>query len=409
MPRPGFSVKLLGTLSDRNSRYGTVTVTNVTDARSSVESLSGGTNRPKKPVGWLPPVSYFLYAQSYRRAYGRSQYYLPNYNATIDYGSVKTGVIGCSPGGDFNSLNHFNELVTEVNAIDATLVNLSLIKARNKLKSQTLNLGLAWAERNQTRRLVGDTATRIARSFKHLSRGRPRRAMDELGISSSHGLPRGSNVPNKWLEMQYGWKPLLADVHGTCEALSNAPQEDWRVTVKGTASSAQDYSKVRLNAQGSWRGSAQVRNLAMTRIDAIPGNLAIIKLASLGLTNPLLIAWEKVPFSFVVDWFSPVGSWLSSLDGLMGWDDSLTYTSSSLLTKVRWDEWFKERTIVTGSSWYEGDFEGWKKMTRLDRTVSNGAALPSFPGVKDPRSLGHMANGLALLSQVFGRNPRNIR
>jgi hypothetical protein len=33
---------------------------------------------------------------------------------------------------------------------------------------------------------------------------------------------------------------------------------------------------------------------------------------SLGLVNPAEIAWEVVPYSFVVDWFLPIGSYISA-------------------------------------------------------------------------------------------------
>jgi len=39
---------------------------------------------------------------------------------------------------------------------------------------------------------------------------------------------------------------------------------------------------------------------------------------SLGLDNPLLLAWELVPFSFVVDWFVRVGEWIDAICALTG-------------------------------------------------------------------------------------------
>jgi hypothetical protein len=33
-----------------------------------------------------------------------------------------------------------------------------------------------------------------------------------------------------------------------------------------------------------------------------------------GLVNPFEVAWEIVPFSFVADWFLPIGRYLSALD-----------------------------------------------------------------------------------------------
>jgi hypothetical protein len=38
----------------------------------------------------------------------------------------------------------------------------------------------------------------------------------------------------------------------------------------------------------------------------------------LGFLNPALVAWELVPFSFVVDWFVNVGAVISSMTDFMG-------------------------------------------------------------------------------------------
>lgn len=38
----------------------------------------------------------------------------------------------------------------------------------------------------------------------------------------------------------------------------------------------------------------------------------------LGLVNPAAVAWELVPFSFLVDWFIGVGSWLNGLTDFVG-------------------------------------------------------------------------------------------
>jgi len=37
-----------------------------------------------------------------------------------------------------------------------------------------------------------------------------------------------------------------------------------------------------------------------------------------GLDNPLAIAWEVVPFSFVVDWFLPINRYLKNISALNG-------------------------------------------------------------------------------------------
>lgn len=227
--------------------------------------------------------------------------------------------------------------------------------------------------------------------------------MDELGITSRARQPRGSNVPNKWLELQYGWKPLLSDVYGAADALSKRPAGDWRITVKATETEKVDVTRViPLNYADSSVCRAEGLKGAFVRIDALPQNAATIALSSLGVTNPLEVAWELVPFSFVVDWFLPVGDYLQSLDALLGYSSTGTWASYSRFMKVKWVD--KGLSGTHGSWRYVNNFEGTKEVVRLHRTVSSGVSLPTFPGFKDPRSLGHMANGLALLSQFFGRN-----
>jgi hypothetical protein len=121
----------------------------------------------------------------------------------------------------------------------------------------------------------------------------------------------------------------------------------------------------------------------------------------LGIFNPLLIGWELVPFSFVVDWFIPVGSYLEGIDALLGYD-SFSY-SNSLLTKVSWEGKGLGRKD-TGSGFYlDNSYFESKKIVRLDREASASVPFPRFPGFKDPRSLEHMANGLSLLATAFGR------
>jgi hypothetical protein len=42
------------------------------------------------------------------------------------------------------------------------------------------------------------------------------------------------------------------------------------------------------------------------------------ELQQIGLTNPALVVWELIPFSFVFDWFVSVGDWLTGLTALQG-------------------------------------------------------------------------------------------
>lgn len=54
--------------------------------------------------------------------------------------------------------------------------------------------------------------------------------------------------------------------------------------------------------------------------------------AKVGLTNPLSVAWELIPFSFVVDWFLPIGKYLDALDVPLLY----TFTDKILVNKYIW-------------------------------------------------------------------------
>jgi hypothetical protein len=361
--------------------------------------------RRRKPKGWIPPTGYnfkylFITCQE-----GKCSYQNDFVSSTC------TGLVGADPNQAwFNGNTHYDLCCTEAAAVadDEGLVNRALIKARNKLKSSDINLGVAFAERKLTARLVGDTTVRLAKSLRQLRRGEIRSAMRTLGIANGKREPRGGSVPQKWLELQYGWKPLLSDVYGACDALSKRDKKDWSVVAKGSARS----TKVLLlgcklgEAPFYYSGANVVTRIergAFVRIDAQPANEVLISLGALGLTNPALIAWELVPFSFVVDWFLPIGGWLESLDATLGFQ--ILGCSTSYFVKANWDDSVSEK--VSRPDFFnevlESHYHGEKRIVYLERSVSNTVPLPQFPSLKDGGSLLHMANGLALLTQVFGR------
>lgn len=403
MARTPFITAKPGVLTTWNGWNGPVLSNTTVEWDKATETVTGVSRRI--PQGWKDPTPYQFLGVYYSRAYGEMRI---KTHSSATSGARYSKVIG-STGGGFNSLDHFNEIVLEGNVRgDLGLRQLALVAARNKLKSTDINLGVAFGERKQTARLIGDTASRIGKSVRHLKSGRIRKAMDELGISSRKREPRGSNVPSKWLEMQYGWKPLLSDVYGATDALSKHPNDHWRVTAKATRSRNTSYAKIRapVGTNGpesnfdAFSGGCKVFTSVFARIDAIPSNELTISLASVGVTNPLLVAWELVPFSFVVDWFIPIGNYVESLDAMLGY--SAGVYSSSLYITAEWVGSGLSRDWPNGT-YVHNNFTETKKLVEVNRTVSQSIPLPRLPRFKDPRSLGHMANGLALLSQVFGR------
>jgi len=350
-------------------------VTSFPTTSSRAQLIRTGVKR-RKPVGWMPPTAYNMSRFRYQNLTGNRME-----KGSVSGGHVTTyyieGVMGPAPSSSFPSRNTANKQRAEVQALLA-------------LKDQKVNLGVAFATAQQTADLVGDGARKIAKLVERL---RKARKWDFRRLANS-GV-RG--IPNSLLENQFGWVPTLKDVNGSVEALKRTVPEQFLVTVFGK--SAQTTRIDDVLSPGTVlqrRVTGEEETSCRVRLDYTPDNGLFIQLSSLGITNPAVVAWELVPYSFVVDWFLPIGSWLDSLDAAVGYNfrgGSYTYRESFM----RNYRYFGDG--VDATLWC--NVTGWSKGKKLDRGVYSSSPLPRPPSPKNPLSLLHMAEGLALLQRAF--------
>lgn len=396
MARPSFIEERLPSYFQYFDRPPTV----VPDQRY-VREQTDATSR-RKPAGWLDPTNYWYLRNRYDRHEGsyRLEITPPGGNPyTSDY---LTGCIGgAETMGGFNSLNVFDEIYRP-QGVPNSWRDVALTKARLAMKDQNVNLGTAFAERDKTAKMLGDTCLQVANAARQLRRGRWQDAARTLGLTNPK-RPRGNSLTSKWLEYQYGWQPLLQDVYGSCEALAKRDNQDWRVTGKGSVMEKISENRLVGRPDSSYHGfgSAVGTRGVFVRVDAIKENDLLLAMNSLGVTNPGAIAWELVPFSFIIDWALPVGDFLNQMDAMLGYGS--VKCSISTFERVHWshklinneiDGLFRERRERSGS--------GSRDYVSLVRSVYNEVPLPNLPRFKNPVSMAHMANGLSVLSQVFG-------
>lgn len=331
--------------------------------------------RTRRPPNWLEPTGYVFNSSTNRSPSGTYKFGVPGSVVTTVSGDLMSGVPDPSDYGFLPTTG---------------LKAAAEVKALLALKDQSVNLGVAFAEAQQTANLIGSTASRVGMAYNSFKRKQFRRGMQQLGAS-------GRKIPNSWLEAQYAWKPLLSDVYGAAEALAAHPRTNWTVTGKGSSRVTRSDDEFALNSGCGAKWVLERLSGAYVRLDFIPGNVFLDSLTRVGMTNPFEVVWEKVPFSFVVDWFLPIGNWLSSLDATLGWE--FRAGSCSILRREK-----RKVTAAPPSGTYlGGKFSGSFKAVTLDRTVYSSSPLPSPPRLKNPLSLGHMANGLSLLATAFGR------
>lgn len=292
---------------------------------------------------------------------------------------------------------------------DAELYN----KLLGKLKSE-FNAAVSLAEAHKAVGLIAQNATRIAKAFDFVVQGKRRAAMEILNLARLKGLgpatkdslrrryrnKKEREIATTWLELQYGWIPLVNDVYNAVEHARNPPKNPivrcgsrrehfQKTTIKNAIPLGSGYfSQERIS-----KGSCSRRIVLEYRIDTP----YLDRLSSVSLTNPLIVAWELLPFSFVIDWFLPIGSWLNGLDATLG----LTFLRSveTYVRKIEQTDRFYPDTVpswvLTGAGMLERSVI-WK-----DRTLGSSFPTPAYPQLKNPLSVTHATNALALLTSAF--------
>lgn len=156
-----------------------------------------------------------------------------------------------------------------------------------------------------------DTKYRIKEALVRKDYVRPGSKRGHMRVRRDKFVSTEHYVSSMWLEMYFGFLPLMGDIHDSLKVLSDPIRNLTKVS--GTGANQRHVSD---RGYFTTSGTAldQCRIFAEVRINN--PNLALAE--RMGLVNPLAIAWELVPFSFVVDWFTNVGQIAESVTDLAG-------------------------------------------------------------------------------------------
>lgn len=315
--------------------------------------------------------------------------------------------------GELPGVNYGGHLTTsEMQALERA----AQARLLEKLKNMKINVAQALAERHETARTVIDAATKIANSISFLRKGNISAAAGALGIVNpkraarrfrkSYVRTQAESIANGWLALQYGWKPLLNDVYGACEALAQHELNPVYFGKESAVCKRKSTNQVLTNLLPSnYKGvyssliSGDDEYIVKYGCTYTVSSSSLSSFKGLGITNPLLLAWELLPFSFVADWFLPVGKWMSSLDATAG----LTFVSGYKTTLRRYSG---NGLLLAGYVQNNGTRVNGAKRSNDSYVQMTRSALTSFPGAPLPRfqnplSLSHAASSVALLIQSF--------
>lgn len=282
------------------------------------------------------------------------------------------------------------------------------VAARGKLKDyRSWSAPIFLAEMGKTSKMIVSSAEKIVDTLVMVKK------FDIAGLnrmyrSSSHRPPPppGSTPADVWLQYKYGWMPLLKDVYDASVALPN-------ITQRWATPEAQSNVMVRLsrskneNVELAFQISPDIvgHSLRMTaqskRLNCrfFVNDKESYAAASMGLLNPLQVAWELVPFSFVADWFAPIGSYINSLDAGIG----ITITSCWVSQKEEQADSVKSATSAFFNDYCHLSFE--RSYVSVTRRSVQGLpqAVPSNLTVRPNLGGAQLTSALALMRQITSR------
>lgn len=204
---------------------------------------------------------------------------------------------------------------------------------------------------------------------------------------------------NKWLEFQYGWRPLAQDLYNTAVELSRMFPPLMVLEGRGYEVVRQDIPH---NSPFQGAGTAsythQMRCLIKCRFRP-PVSMAQL-LANFTSLNPASLVWETLPFSFVVDWVYDIGGYLRNLE-------------STLLSRSQFVDGFItegyyshsvtacNRTVVING--YENTINaaGWSSRRGKRRSVLSSLPFPRAPSFRLNLGGQRLISAAALLRQQF--------
>jgi len=365
------------------------------------------------PTGsWRPPKR----AYDVPHSYSMSERYAREYAMTYKHLTCPSP-LGCSPSASttpgvlFRDLGYPSWIAS--NLITANDQIKLIGKLREKINGSDFNLAIFLAEALESCDTISSAAKRLARAFKFAHQGRWVQAARTLADGPVPPRIRRAKesdpISGHWLELQYGWLPLLQDVKAAAELLAHQLNVPFRKRYHVQKRLELTSESSTLRSMGTTCCPITSTTVRATRASTKTQLYAITAYVTeaptipqlLGLTNPASVLWEKLPYSFVADWFLPVGQWLDArgfASDLVG-----TFVVSDLRKGIRHvpDISAYSATINPG----QGNPIPWTDLS-FTRTVSASLSqfvpMPEFKPLNQALTWKHAANAVALLVQRFG-------
>lgn len=356
----------------------------IREAKNHKRVRPASTTHPIRPDLTRAPGPWSHSGSSFTNAYGLvvvKDKYGPSSYEFDGYVSAQVGATG--------------GLTPQLSLCDGAL-NVARRKALASSVERITELGEALRQAKQTSKMI----TSFAHGFAN--------GLDEFMEHSFSRIGRHMSawkkLPSAYLEYCFGWAPIVDDITNGLVYLDNLRGEGLQANFTLKANKSCDGSSVgtvsgdpngyfRWKTRSTYKGRANVSytfHLPQWWMDEMP------------LVAPWSTEWNLLPYTFMLDRVLPIGEWIMSVESAQL---SPFFKEGSETRSVRRRTVSSFEPLHTGFWSYDPDIiRGYSDSGfNMGRAVMN--VLPNQllhpPSFRSPLSLTNLAQGLALLTQVF--------
>jgi hypothetical protein len=270
-----------------------------------------------------------------------------------------------------------------------------LSNLQKAVEGHTFNAAVFLGEAKESLEMITNTARSLAQAIWYVKRGNFDAALRHFRLK--HRPPHmdaSKTFAHNWLQLKYGWMPLVSDAREAAIALAAITNRPAKFAVNASRS-----------AFVGLVSSNSIRSVTVTVMQRKRYKYYLTEdyspMSGLGFTDPLPVAWELIPYSFVVDWFLPVGSYLE------GRAIANRLKGSYVLSSRRQEKHFN---LKVGTGYNIPDAKFYQDLIYTDigsftRTVgSGGLPLPNYPELvplKEALTWSRAISAVSLLVQRF--------
>lgn len=372
----------------------------------SPEVYTSGFVKPDKPIinpkdatGWRKPSSYGIYQlrnpvvqgsiEGYRQSMGSNGQY---YDWIRRYGDVAGRVLMTIPRTPLN-------------------VNNVRMKVLNNLREEVLDVAMVLAEMQGTVDTVRNALFRVGRSMEAVRKRKP-----ESFSYLMHGKRRDGRRPTDkflretagtYLEWKYGVMPTIYDIEGACTAMdinregSLFDNPAIMVARAVDKASTTEDSIIRYNLYGN---SGQQHDVKVkydytlkARCDFYVDaeGLRGLNRYGLGLGTVATVAFDRTPFSFVLNMAVPIAELIKAWTALAG-------VKVKGYCETEHVKYSLEKSVYTMGPAYQDSvvtFNGGQLGSVFTRQAFDTVPMP-VPFIRNPVKAGNLATVLSLFTQL---------